>query len=92
MIEDKTKVIPMMVPESTDPYVFDTTTQEFVKTKCCVDCGATKNLIESGGQFSGGTWYVCSTCDGRGNKFLEWMKSPEFLETLKRIEKKEIER
>ena len=31
MIEDKTKVIPMMVPESTDPYVFDTTTQEFVK-------------------------------------------------------------
>ena len=31
MIEDKTKVVPMMVPESTDPYVFDTTTQEFVK-------------------------------------------------------------
>lgn len=31
MIEHKTKVVPMMVPESTDPYVFDTTTQEFVK-------------------------------------------------------------
>lgn len=31
MIEDKTKVVPMMVPESTDPYVFDITTQEFVK-------------------------------------------------------------
>lgn len=31
MLEDKTKVVPMMVPESTDPYVFDTTTGEFVK-------------------------------------------------------------
>ena len=31
MTEGKTKVVPMMMPESTDPYVFDTTTQEFVK-------------------------------------------------------------
>ena len=58
----------------------------------CVHCEATENLIESGGQFCGGTWYVCVECDDKGKKFQEWMKSPEFLETLKRIEKKEIKR
>lgn len=56
---------------------------------CCEDCGATQDLIESGGQFSGGTWYVCIECDDKGKKFQEWMKSPEFLETLKRIERKD---
>lgn len=85
MIEDKTKVVPMMEPNSTDPYVFDTTTQEFVEMKGCVDCRATQNLIESGGQFSGGTWYVCAECDDKGKKFQEWMKSPEFLEVLCKV-------
>lgn len=88
MKEDKTKVVPMIESESTDPYVFDTATQEFVAMKRCVDCGVTQNLIESGGQFSGGTWYMCVECDGRGKRYQEWMKSPEFLEVLSRVKNK----
>lgn len=57
-------------------------------TIVCESCGTTENLIESGGQFSGGTWYVCVECDNKWKKFQEWLKWPEFLETLKRIEKK----
>lgn len=53
----------------------------------CESCGATEDLIEAGGQFCGGVWWVCVECDNKGKKFQEWMKSPEFLETLKRIEK-----
>lgn len=54
----------------------------------CESCGSKEHLIESGGQFCGGTWYVCHSCDERDRKFQEWMKSPEFLEVLKRVEKK----
>lgn len=58
----------------------------------CEDCGATENLIESGGQFRGGTWYVCAECDDKGKKFYEWTNSAEFLELLKSIQTKEAKR
>lgn len=76
MKEDKSKVEPMMEPESDDPYVFDTTTQEFIKIELTekqldkfmdMPENPPKDVID---------------------RFEEFMKSPEFLETLKRVEKK----
>lgn len=28
----------------------------------CISCYSTENLIEEGGQFCGGTWYLCGGC------------------------------
>lgn len=56
-----------------------------MKEQCCVHCGATENLIEEGGQFCGGTWYLCQKCDEEVKRFAEFMKSDEFKELISKV-------
>ena len=48
----------------------------------CESCGSKEDLIESGGQFCGGDWYICRCCDDKAKKFSEFMKSDEFKELI----------
>lgn len=32
---------------------------------------------------------VCAQCDDKGKKFQEWMKSPEFLQVLRKVKNRE---
>ncbi len=44
----------------------------------CEACGSTKDLVESGGQFCGGTWYLCKKCDNEAT-----MSAKQFTQRLK---------
>ena len=55
-----------------------------MKQVCCESCGSTESLIESGGQFSGGAWWLCQRCDDKAKAFTEFMKSDVYLEHLKK--------
>lgn len=35
----------------------------------CISCRSTDSLIEAGGQFCGGTWWLCQRCDDKSNSF-----------------------
>ena len=48
----------------------------------CEACSSTENLIESGGQFCGGTWWICQRCEDEAKMFSEFMKSEEFKELI----------
>lgn len=48
----------------------------------CESCGSEEDLIESGGQFCGGTWYLCQKCDEEAKRFAEFMKSDEFKQII----------
>lgn len=50
----------------------------------CESRGSTENLIESGGQFCGGTWWICQRCEDESKAFTEFMKSDVYLEALKK--------
>ena len=50
----------------------------------CESCESTENLIEAGGQFCGGTWWICKKCDDEAKRFAEFMKSDVYLEALKK--------
>lgn len=34
----------------------------------CESCGSEEDLIESGGQFCGGDWWICKKCDDEATK------------------------
>ena len=46
----------------------------------CESCGSKENLIESGGQFCGGEWWVCKSCDDESKRISEFIKSGRFKE------------
>lgn len=48
----------------------------------CESCGSEEDLIESGGQFCGGDWWICRKCDGEAKRFDEFMRSEEFKQIL----------
>ena len=49
----------------------------------CESCGSKEDLIESGGQFCGGTWYLCTRCDDEAKKFAEFCNT-KFRQQLER--------
>lgn len=59
-----------------------------MKDESCIDCGSKEGLVEAGGQFCGGTWWVCETCDEDSARVANWMKSEEFKELLSKHTKK----
>lgn len=50
----------------------------------CISCCSTENLIEAGGQFCGGMWWICKKCDDEAKAFTAFMKSDVYLEHLKK--------
>ena len=56
----------------------------------CESCGSKEDLIESGGQFCGGDWWICPSCDDKNKKFAQWMKSEEFLDLVHKDNKGEL--
>ena len=48
----------------------------------CEACNSTEDLIESGGQFCGGDWWICKKCDDAAKRFAELMKSDKFKDLL----------
>lgn len=57
--------------------------------KECIECGNRENLLLSGGQFCGGDWWICQSCDDKNKKFAQWMKSEEFLDLVHKANKGE---
>lgn len=57
--------------------------------KECIECGNIENLLISGGQFCGGDWWICQSCDDKNKKFAQWMKSEEFLDLVHKANKGE---
>lgn len=50
----------------------------------CISCHSTENLIEAGGQFSGGMWWLCKKCDDEAEAFTAFTKSDVWLEQVKK--------
>lgn len=48
----------------------------------CISCSSVEELVESGGQFCGGIWFLCKKCDDQGKALTEFMKSDAYLEHL----------
>lgn len=63
-------------PENTIKHVAE------INDSSCEACGSTEDLVESGGQFCGGDWYLCKKCDDASKRFTEFMKSEEFKNLL----------
>ena len=51
----------------------------------CESCSGTENLIESGGQFCGGTWWICQRCYDEHNKFSAFLKTDVYMEAFKKV-------
>lgn len=54
----------------------------------CIECCSEENLIESGGQFQGGVWFICSTCKEKNDRTTEFMKTEEFQEVFNKVVEK----
>lgn len=48
----------------------------------CESCGSEEDLIESGGQFCGGDWWICQSCDDKAKRFSKFMESDDFKELV----------